>query len=654
MASSPKPDHLAGVLAMATSPRPLRSCALAALGRLTDPSADSLHCLREPLHDLGATWPMAARAALLSPTPEDVGLVQLGRQLGLSILEILAVALALAVEEDAQVGSAITYLQSPIESSRPTLGLLARAFTEVASDSQDPLRELAGGAALSSGLLTRVRDDAPLTEQAVALPLPQYLALCGQDADWPGATIGLGSLPAVPLPPSMLEAIRRHATSLSEAPRGALVVRCASTVEGRSVVSTLCRELGRRPLFIEGDRLAGLGPFLLQRGLLPVHIHELGPGERKPLPSIAFYQGPVLALIGREGTLDCEGHSALRWTVSIPDRDERRTLWESVLGEGELPAELATQHRQGAGRIAQLGALARRSARLAGRDRPRREDVLTAAWSAEGGLGTLAEALPDPVGDDALVLPTELSSQLQLLLSRCRARDGLQEGLGPSARTRYRSGVRALFVGPSGTGKTLAAGWLATRLSLPLYRVDLASVTSKYIGETEKNLAQLFALAEHGDLILLFDEADSLFGKRTDVRDSNDRFANAQTNYLLQRIESFEGIAVLTSNSKSRFDTGFMRRLDAIVDFPTPGPQERRALWEAHLGTAHALAPRDLGKLVSVADLTGGQIRNAVLTAAVLAREEDRPIELRDVVRALHDEYRKVGRDLPSELRAPR
>jgi SpoVK/Ycf46/Vps4 family AAA+-type ATPase len=266
----------------------------------------------------------------------------------------------------------------------------------------------------------------------------------------------------------------------------------------------------------------------------------------------------------------------------------------------------------------------------------------------------LAEPLREAVGDEALVLTPELKQQMELLLARCRARDGLVEGLGPSARTRYRAGVRALFVGPSGTGKTLAAGWLATKLSLPLYRVDLASVTSKYIGETEKNLAQLFALAEHGDLLLLFDEADSLFGKRTDVRDSNDRFANAQTNYLLQRIESFEGIAVLTSNSKSRFDTAFMRRLDAIVDFPPPAPAERRALWEAHLGQGHAIPPREFGRLVAVADLTGGQIRNVVLTAAVLAHGQARPIELGDILRAMADEYRKVGRDLPSELRAVR
>src|SRR5262249_53019123 len=155
-------------------------------------------------------------------------------------------------------------------------------------------------------------------------------------------------------------------------------------------------------------------------------------------------------------------------------------------------------------------------------------------------------------------------------------------------------GVRALFTGPSGTGKTLAAGWLATRLGLPLYRVDLASVTSKYIGETEKNLARLLARAERTEALLLFDEADSLFGKRTEVREANDRFANAQTNYLLQRMETFDGIALLTSNSRARFDAAFARRLDMVIEFPPPAVSERRALWEAHLGANHLLTLQEL------------------------------------------------------------
>ena len=217
-------------------------------------------------------------------------------------------------------------------------------------------------------------------------------------------------------------------------------------------------------------------------------------------------------------------------------------------------------------------------------------------------------------------------------------------------QARYKTGVRSLFVGPSGTGKTLAASWLAGRMMLPLYRVDLAAVSSKYIGETEKNLAALLAKAEEQDLVLLFDEADSLFGKRTDISDSNDRFANAQTNYLLQRIETFSGIVILTSNSKNRFDEAFTRRIDAIVDFNQPEVEERHALWLAHLGDAHMLSGSELGRLAAFADLTGGHIRNVVLMAAVLARAEDSAIDYRLILEALRSEYRKLGLTLPSEL----
>lgn len=172
-------------------------------------------------------------------------------------------------------------------------------------------------------------------------------------------------------------------------------------------------------------------------------------------------------------------------------------------------------------------------------------------------------------------------------------------------------------------------------------------MASKYIGETEKNLAQLFARAEHAEVVLLFDEADALFGKRTDVKESNDRFANAQTNYLLQRIESFEGIAVLTSNSRSRFDSAFTRRLDVIAEFPAPGPVERRALWLAHLGP-NALADGLLNRLAAGCELPGGHVRNIVLAAAAHARGH--PIAEADLLAALVAEYAKLGKPAPASL----
>jgi len=273
------------------------------------------------------------------------------------------------------------------------------------------------------------------------------------------------------------------------------------------------------------------------------------------------------------------------------------------------------------------------------------DDVCAAAQaSSPGGL---AQSVDTALDERALVLPPTTRAELDALLARCRVREGLVDGLGAASRARARLGVAALFTGPSGTGKTLACAWLAQHLALPLWRVDTAAVTSKYIGETEKNLAQVLARAEAEGVALLFDEADALFGKRTDVRDANDRHANQQTNYLLQRIESFDGIAFLTSNSRSRFDAAFTRRLDAIVDFAAPGPEERRALWLAHLGDAHPLAPAAINQLAANIDLSGGHIRNVVLAAAAAAHPSGRAIALDDLRAALEAEYRKLGRQMP-------
>ena len=356
-----------------------------------------------------------------------------------------------------------------------------------------------------------------------------------------------------------------------------------------------------------------------------------------------------------DGAIEAPGCEVVNWVLPVPDVAERTRLWQEALGDESAARELAASHRQGAARIVQLGRLARHQARLESKSAPTAEFVRAVSRSGEGsGLASLAQPLPEHVPDAALVLPQETRSELATLVARCRHRDGLVSGLGPSAGARYTPGVRALFIGPSGTGKTLAACWLATTLGLPLFRVDLASVTSKYIGETEKNLGRLLARAERTEAILLFDEADSLFGKRTDVRDSNDRFANAQTNYLLQRVESFDGIALLTSNSRGRFDAAFSRRLDVILEFPLPGPTERRDLWQAHLGDGHTLSLQEMNLLAGQCDFAGGQIRNVVLAAAVEARASGEPLDLPKVLRALAAEYKKAGRSLPPSLAAAR
>jgi len=651
-----------------TSPAPragaeplrLRDYALAALGATveahaqTQPASAELRFLLthlEAVAGAGGDWDAALRAYVDAPCAADGPLFALAHRLDLSPVEMLAVELAATVERDAMAGRAVAHVQAPLGGSRPTVGLLAAAFGQLAPPSLRVGDMILTGAAVRTGLLSLTAEGAPLPERAVAVPPHLCIALDDRDGTPAGAVIGVEQAAAVPLPPSALVEVRRQAAALAATPGRVLVIRSGSLLEARSIAAAVAGALGARAAFLDPERTAGAGPWLLLRRLLPVFAYELGPGERRQLPALPGYEGPRVVLLGLDGWVDSMGGSALSWRVEVPSAAERTRLWQSALGDEELAADLATRHRHGSGRIAHLGRLARHQQAIAGRGKVVLDDVIRAAWSLEGaGLDTLAEALPDRVSDEALVLTPQLRAELNHLVRRCRWRGELVEGLGASSRARYRAGVRALFVGPSGTGKTLAAGWLATTLGLPLYRVDLASVTSKYIGETEKNLAQLLARAEQAEVVLLFDEADAMFGKRTDVKDANDRFANAQTNYLLQRIESFDGIVVLTSNSRGRFDAAFSRRLDLIIEFPLPGPEERRALWLSHLGDGHAVSPAQLNQIAARAEFAGGHVRNAVFAAAALARAAGRAIGHEDVLAGVAGEYRKLGRQVPAEL----
>lgn len=550
------------------------------------------------------------------------------------------------------VGRVLAHLQAPLGGSRPMLGLLCTAFAGLLDSRTHPIHALMTGVALRSGLLILLNEGAPLPERTLCAPQLLCLALRGYDGNLPGVAVGLEHGHNLLLPRSLTEEATRRAQPLLNGHQRVLVVRTGSLAEGQAVAAAVAQQLQRRPVFIRSETPAGLAPWLILRQLVPVFCMDLAPGERKLLPEIFCYPGPILVLCGLEGGVEVGSEPAQSWLIPTPPRSEREGLWYAALGNAELAADLARHHRHSSGRIAQLGQRARQQALFHDRTIPLAEDVRVAAWSDDSsGLETLAQPLPDPIPDAALVTTPNLRRDLDLLLLRCRARDGLTEGLGASATARYRPGVRALLVGPSGTGKTLAAGWLATHLGLPLYRVDLAAVTSKYIGETEKNLAQLLARAEQAEVVLLFDEADSLFGKRTDVQQSNDRFANAQTNYLLQRIESYDGIVILTSNSRSRFDGAFTRRLDAIIDFPSPGPEERRALWQSHLGNGHSLTGQEINRLAASTDLAGGHIRNVVLAAAVFAHSEERTIRYHDIIEGLAAEYRKLGKQMPVELR---
>jgi SpoVK/Ycf46/Vps4 family AAA+-type ATPase len=206
-------------------------------------------------------------------------------------------------------------------------------------------------------------------------------------------------------------------------------------------------------------------------------------------------------------------------------------------------------------------------------------------------------------------------------------------------------GLTALFYGPPGTGKTMVAGVIAQELGLDMYRVDLARIVSKWVGETEKNLAEVFDAAEDGQVLILFDEADSLFAKRTDVRTSNDRYANLEVNYLLQRLDTFEGVAILTSNLDGAIDPAFKRRLSLRLQFPFPDEETRVRLWTGHVTAETPVAGDfDFSDLARRFPLSGGYIRNCALRAAFLAAHEGRPLAQSHLVRAIHLEYREIGK----------
>jgi SpoVK/Ycf46/Vps4 family AAA+-type ATPase len=262
---------------------------------------------------------------------------------------------------------------------------------------------------------------------------------------------------------------------------------------------------------------------------------------------------------------------------------------------------------------------------------------------AAGHIDAVATRIRPTRGWDDLALDAERMTSVREIAVRCRQRDTVfgKWGFSPEPST----GVVALFAGPSGTGKTLAAEVIAADLGIDLYKIDLANLVSKYIGETEKNLSRVFDAAEASNVALFFDEADALLGKRSAVSDAHDRYANIEVAYLLQRLERYEGLVVLATNLAKNIDPAFLRRLHVMVEFPMPGGPERRRIWARGLPKGAPVADDlDLDALADQFEVSGGTIRNAVVGAAFLAAEEGSVITMAHAVASLRRELQKAGR----------
>jgi len=365
--------------------------------------------------------------------------------------------------------------------------------------------------------------------------------------------------------------------------------------------------------------------------------------------SLKHFLGPVA---GTCPLLDARPVSLARGIVMVespvPPESARLDLWRNSFGDlaGDLDLNRAAARYPVTGGIIQRAASSAR-ARAVARDKPLDDmDIHVGLRSTlDVKLSTLGVRITWRQRWDDLVLPEDSMDEIKEFIARVRHRRRVYDEWGFARKIAKGMGLSALFMGPPGTGKTMVAGLIADELALDLYQIDLSRIVSKYVGETEKNLANLFDAAEAGHAILLFDEADSLFAKRTEVKSSVDRYANLEVNYLLQRMETFNGITILTTNMDSSIDDAFRRRISFRINFPFPEPEDRERLWQAMLPEeADVSGDINWNGLAERYEMSGGYIRNAVLRAAFLAADDEGPITQGHLVRAANLEYTGMGK----------
>ena len=600
--------------------------------------------LSEALQLGEAPWPETLASLKQQLPPLPAALARLVRDFQLQAADLFLLALCGEVEQSHDLNMLIAALQAPDEGARPSMHLTSAILADQFQIQLPPGR-LQQHALLRSGIL-QMQGDQPLPLRTLSIDPELWNLLCGSVAHWPGIS---------PInTPAQLDAHTEHlaqqaAQQLRSHEARGLVLR-GDPDSARPCATRLAKLLKLQPvsLALETWQETPLAAAACRfAGWLPIIEHELSPGEQLQLKSHAQFPVPPVLITGNDGAV--RNPDFTQMTLPKPAAAERLALWQQLLGQApELPAlagsALLDQQR--------IHAIARQ--------------VQENLWPEDFSLGrriaqvrthmgthrlrTLAHPVERYVDADALVLNAGLSARFDALLQRCVQREQLWDQLGPTLENTRNHGVRALFSGDSGTGKTLAASRLASALHAPLFRLDMASLMNKYIGETEKNLSALLDEAAATDVVLLLDEADALFGKRSDGDSGGERFANMLTNFLLTRIESHPGIVILTSNSQARIDQAFTRRFDAVLEFTPPGVEERLRLWANHLGD-RSPGHKECELLASYCDLPGGYIRNTVLNAAALQPLNEHPsLHLRVILAALHEEYRKLGRALPPSL----
>jgi Winged helix domain, variant/ATPase family associated with various cellular activities (AAA) len=593
----------------------------------------------------------------------DLRLRRLAASFGLDQLDVELLLVALAPDLDPRFERLYGYLHDDVSRRRASIGL-ALELCGVSAVVAAARRRLGAGGVLVDRRLVAVEDaDRPFLTRSLRVADRVTAHLLGDDTPDP-AVAALAWRAAPPGSPQRVAGLVR---ALADGVR-LVHLREHPGADATALGAAAFAESGRPALTVDLERLRGEDD--------PEAIASLV-GREAGLLGAGVVAGPVEALVARglpavRAFSELTGSVVLTgtrpwdpaWSSRVPllgdvpplDHRLRAELWRASLSEHPAadldPLAVTGRFRLSPWQVERAATSARLQAQAAGRAVG--PDDLRAGARAQNaaGLERLARRIEPAVGLDDLVLPPDVLEQLSELLVRARQRERVLDDWRLGGAAGRRRGLCALFAGPSGTGKTMAAEVLAGELGFDLYAIDLATVVDKYIGETEKNLDRIFAESERVNGVLLFDEADALFGKRSEVSDAHDRYANVEVAYLLQRMELFDGIAVLATNLRSNLDEAFTRRLDVVVEFPEPEEKHRGALWDRSLGPhVPRAADLDLDFLARAFRLSGGNIRNIVVAAAHAAADEDRAVAMADLIRATHREYRKLGRlTVPAEF----
>ncbi|NGO69770.1 ATP-binding protein [Streptomyces boncukensis] len=574
-------------------------------------------------------------------------------RLGLTELDTAVVLIALAPDLDRAFEPLYGYLNDDVSRRRATVGLALDLCGVPAHLPQARARFHPAAPLRALGLLDVEDADRPLLTRSLRVPDRVTAHLLGDEAPAPALR---GELRPMPEPPPAAGGdegfVERLAARLGERPFAAYL-REHREGEALPALASALRAAGVDALRFSGS--ADHVPELLREARLSgraVVVSGL-PGEPGPLVQELTAAEDVTVLLADPRPYDPRWAERDPLVLQAPRPAAGGTAaWRAALGPDadafDLDRTVAPYHLGGE-RIARAASAAAALAAFEGAPLSATHVRLAARQQSASGLEQHARRIRPAVGWGDLVLPDAPLGQLRELALRARHRDLVLGDWRLSAGGGRGRGVLGLFAGESGTGKTLSAEVVAADLGVDLYLVQLSSVVDKYVGETEKNLERIFTEADRTDAVLLFDEADAVFGKRSEVKDSHDRYANLESAYLLQRLESFDGIALLTTNLRANIDDAFTRRLDLVVDFPFPDAAQRRALWRhglSHVPCAEDVDPEPLARDF---ELAGGSIRGAVVTAAYLAAGRGESVGAGDLLEGARREYRKAGRLVPGE-----